>query len=98
MNAVLAPTPELRVNLEPTRTHSRLLVVTRKDDYVHASLLIRARKTHQSLSWAATCDPKRVWMRAYDCQWWLHIGDGSFAVSEAEANRLRDELQIEVRS
>lgn len=98
MNAVVAtPIAEQRVELKPTREHPRLLIVTRKDSYVHASLLVRSRKAHQSLGWASSYDPKRIWIGTYDGHWWLHIGDGSFAVSETEANKLRDELKLPAR-
>lgn len=101
MNAIVAPTAELRITLEPTRDYPRLLVVTRLGSYVHASLLVRVRKSLQSMTWLASDDSKRVWIATqfvYGEQWWwLHIGGGAIAVSEKEANRLRDELQLPVR-
>lgn len=92
----MRPAPELRLTLEPTRTHPRQLVVTHHGDYVHASLMVRVGKTTQSLGWLAD-ESKRASLGTFEGKWSLYIGDGAFSVSEKEANRLRDELGIAVR-
>lgn len=99
MNAVVTtPATELRVECNPTREYPRLLIVSRAPNYVHVTLMARpTRKSCFELVGVASGKPKDVDVKLDGPKSWLRVGDASFAVSQSEAERLRNELQLPVK-
>lgn len=97
MNAVVAVT-ETTVTCEPTKQHPRELIVHRLSNYVHVTLLSRATRTKLSeLIGVAGSKSTDVTLKIDGPKSWLQVGGASFAVTQTEAERLRDELQLPVR-
>lgn len=96
MNAVTTPTRELVVDFEPTPLRPLALRVSRDPDgFVWAGLAVK-EPAYRVVMHVGVPDLKAFVHQVFG-EWRLAIGNASIDITQTEAARLRDELQLPER-
>lgn len=97
MNAVVAIHIEpLTVVFEPTITRPLILRVEHRADR-GTDVFMMHPQTCEIIVAASSYEPSRSYIRMRGDQLILQVGDARFYVTQAEAERLRDELQLPLK-